>query len=100
MKHTQAIEIPSKDVKDYDDRNIGRSNKLAAATMSMVGYYMALGDDQATAEGKVTQISDEIAPYLRAYEMGNTQLLKNKLQEINSLVFFDQAAKDYLIALL
>jgi len=85
---------------DYSNRNKDRSATLEKATISMVGYYMTLGDDEETANGKVGLISRMIKADLYPYILGDTQPLKDNLQAIDSLPHFDQAAKDFIIALL
>jgi hypothetical protein len=44
----------------YKTRNEQREQTLTLATMSFVAYFMGLGDDQATAESKVAQLSTEV----------------------------------------
>lgn len=80
----------------YQERNEMRQNKLNAATMAFVGYFIGLGDDQASAQAKVAGLSTECAAYLYPYVLGNTQPLKDAIQA-SSLVYMDQAAKDFLI---
>lgn len=88
-------------VAEYAKRNEAREDTLITATMDMVGYFMGLGDDQPTAEGKVKQLSDDIriadAGAKFDYVLGNTQPLKDAIQA-STLPFMDQAAKDFLIA--
>lgn len=67
--------------------------------MSFVSYFMNLGDDQETAEGKVSQLSDEVAAFIYPYIMGNTQKLKDQINA-STLPFMDQAAKDAIIGYL
>lgn len=80
----------------YRDRNNARQTKLEEATMQFVAYFMGLGDDQATAEGKVSQVSTEAAVYLFPYVLGNMQPLIDSINA-STLPFMDQAAKDKLI---
>lgn len=81
----------------YNARCIGRQTQLMQATMDFIEYFVNLGDDRATAESKVTQLSTETATYLYAYVLGNKQPL---IDEINasSLPFMDAAAKQELVS--
>jgi hypothetical protein len=76
----------------YMDRVRNREFTLGQATMNFVGYFMTLGDDQATAEGKVGQVSTEVAQYLYVYTLGNTQPLIDAINA-STLPFMDAAAK-------
>lgn len=80
----------------YLDRVRQREFTLGKATMNFVEYFMGLGDDQITAESKVGEVSDEVAPYLYQYTLGRTLPLINGIQA-STLSFMDQAAKDKLI---
>lgn len=80
----------------YKERNLIREIVLNQATMDLVQYFIGLGDDQATAEGKVTQLSTECAAYVYVFIMGNTQAIKDQINA-SALPFMDQAAKDYII---
>jgi hypothetical protein len=80
----------------YMDRVRNREFTLGKATMDMVAYFIGLGDDQATAEDKVGQISDDVAAHLYQYTLGRIQPLLNGIQA-STLPFMDQAAKDKLI---
>lgn len=80
----------------YQERNLHRESVLNEATMNFVKYFMDLGDDQETAEGKVTQLSTECAAFVYTYIMGNTQALKDAVNA-SALPFMDQTAKDFLI---
>jgi hypothetical protein len=80
----------------YKTRNEQRTQTLNNATMNFVAYFMGLGDDQATAESKVGQVSDEVAVHLFPYTLGRTQPLLDAIQA-STLPFMDQAAKDKLI---
>ena len=62
-------------VANYAARNESRESTLLQATMNMVAYFMGLGDDQATAEDKVGQISDDVESTLYRYTLGRTQPL-------------------------
>lgn len=73
-----------------------REETLMNATMSFVGYFVGLGDDQATAESKVSQMSTECAAFTHVYTMGNITALTDAIQTSN-LAFMDQAAKDFII---
>jgi hypothetical protein len=82
----------------YEMRNAAREKTLDDATMSLVGYYMSLGDDQATAEDKVGQISDEVAPWMYSYVKGRTSKLIAELNAIDEVAypFYDAAAKAFM----
>ena len=80
----------------YDARCENRKKTLYIATMEFVAYFMGLGDDQATAEDKVGQVSDEVSAQLFPYVLGRTQPLLDAIQA-STLPFMDQAAKDKLI---
>ncbi len=85
----------SKTTVHYVNRIKQREFTLANATMQFVGYFMALGDDQATAEGKVSQVSTAVATYLYVYTLGNTQPLIDAINAIDEVAmpFMDAAAK-------
>jgi hypothetical protein len=83
----------------YQERNMIRQNNLDESTMKFVGYFMELGDDQAAAELKVSQVSTESAALIYPYIMGNISALIDSINA-SSLPFMDQAAKDYIIDLL
>ena len=80
----------------YNLRNEQREQTLTLATMSFVGYFMGLGDDQATAESKVAQVSTEVAALLYVYTLGNTQPLKDSINA-SVLPFMDAPAKAFLV---
>jgi hypothetical protein len=86
----------------YEMRNAAREKTLDDATMGLVGYYMNLGDDQATAEDKVGQISDEVAPWMYSYVKGRTSKLIAELNAIDEVTypFYDAAAKAFMANLL
>lgn len=73
-----------------------RQNTLDESTMAFVKYWMDLGDDQATAESKVGQLSTECAALIYPYVMGNISALIDAINA-SSLPFMDQAAKDFII---
>jgi hypothetical protein len=73
-----------------------REFTLGKATMDFVGYFMGLGDDQATAEQKVTDLSTEVAALLYVYTLGNAQPLIDAINA-STLPFMDAAAKAYLV---
>jgi len=79
-------------VAAYKKRNKAREKTLLKATMNLVGYFMALGDDQLTANGKVQQLSAESAALVYLYIMGNTQPLIDSINA-SALTFMDTAAK-------
>lgn len=76
----------------YTDRNAARQRTLEEATMAFVKYFLELGDDQATAEAKVAEVSTEVAPHLFPFVLGNTQPLINALNA-STLPQMDAAAK-------
>lgn len=76
----------------YELRSEERERILMLATMNFVAYFIGLGDDQATAENKVSQISTEVAALLYIYTLGNTQPLID-LINASTLPFMDAAAK-------
>jgi len=80
----------------YKLRTEAREKTLLDATMNFVGYFMGLGDDKATAESKVSQISTEVASLLYVYTLGNTQPLIDAINA-SSLPFMDAAAKAKLV---
>jgi hypothetical protein len=88
--------IPSPITADYMSRTDRRQQVLMTATMNFVAYFMGLGDDQTTAESKVSQVSTEVAALLYVYTLGNTQPLLDAIQA-STLPHMDQAAKDKLI---
>lgn len=79
----------------YEERNEAREKTLDEATMNLVAYYMGLGDDLATAQDKVGQISDIVAPWMFSYVKGRTAKLIAELNAIDEVTypFFDAAAK-------
>jgi hypothetical protein len=83
----------------YKDRNAAREQALDEATMNLVAYYMGLGDDLATAQDKVGQISDEVAPWIYSYVKGRTSKLIAELNAIDEVTypFFDSAAKAKIV---
>lgn len=80
----------------YDSRNEKREMTLMTATINLTGYFMALGDDEATAKDKVTQLSTESAHLIYIYRLGNTQPLIDACNA-SVLAFMDQPAKDYIV---
>jgi len=81
----------------YMNRVREREFTLGKATMDFVGYFMGLGDDQATAEQKVTDLSTEVAALLYVYTLGNTQPLIDGINA-SALPFMDAAAKAFYSA--
>jgi hypothetical protein len=79
----------------YSSRTRNRELTLMKATMSFVGYFMGLGDDQTTAESKVSDVSTEVAQFLYVYTLGNTQPLIDAINNIDEVAFpyMDAAAK-------
>lgn len=78
---------------NYHERNLKREQILEEATMSFVAYFMGLGDDKATAEQKVSDLSTEVAIYIYPFVLGNRQPLTDAINA-STLPFMDQAAKD------
>lgn len=97
MKH-KVFKKGEESVAGYYSRTSSREKTLMEATMNFVAYFMGLGDDQATAEGKVSQVSTEVAPLLYVYTLGNTQPLIDAINAIDDQVmtFMDAAAKAQL----
>lgn len=81
---------------NYTERNAKRSRTLEEATMEFVKFFMGKGDDLATAQGKVAQVSTEVAAFLYPFILGNTQPLIDGIQA-STLPHMDQEAKDKLI---
>jgi len=84
-------------VAKYVQRNKAREKTLLTATMNFVGYFMGLGDDQLTANGKVQQLSADNAALIYLYIMGNTQPLIDGVNA-SALTFMDAPAKAYITA--
>lgn len=80
----------------YQLRTAAREKQIFVATMEFVAYFMSLGDDQATAENKVEQVSDEVASLLYAYTLGRTQPLIDAINA-STLSFMDAPAKAKVI---
>lgn len=80
----------------YQLRTAAREKQIFVATMEFVAYFMSLGDDQATAEDKVTQLSTEAASLLYVYTLGNTQPLIDAINA-STLPFMDSTAKTFII---
>lgn len=91
--------LDNKSAAGYLARTQEREHTLMKATMGFVGYFMGLGDDQETAEGKVSQVSSAVATYLYVYTLGNTQPLIDAINGISEgdMVFMDSDAKANLI---
>lgn len=86
-------------VSFYGSRCELRENKLMTATMDFVDYFISLGDDDATAKSKVSQVSTEVNSTLYGYVLGNTQPLMDAINN-SSLPFMDSNAKATLISYL
>lgn len=84
---------------NYHERNQKREQIIEEATMDFVAYFMGLGDDLATAQQKVSDVSSEVALWLYPFVLGNRQPLYDAIQA-STLPFMDQAAKDFLLAAL
>ena len=69
---------------------------LGQSTMNFIGYFMSLGDTQEVAEGKVTELSTDIAALLYVYALGNTQPLIDAINA-SALPFMDAAAKAFIV---
>jgi hypothetical protein len=82
----------------YRERNLQRQTLMEEATMAIVKHFMDLGDDKTTADGKVSQLSTEVALYIYPYVLGNMELIA----QINAsqLSFMDAAAKAVLTDIL
>jgi len=66
--------------------------KLLQSTQDLVGYFVGLGDDLLTAQGKVQQLSASVGVESWLYSLGNTQPLKDAINA-SGLVFMDAPAK-------
>jgi len=99
MMRRRALRRDQATVSHYIDRSEARELTLMTATMAMVQYFMGLGDDLPTANGKVSQISSENANLLYVYTLGNTQPLIDSINA-SALPFMDAAAKAYVTGLL
>ncbi len=86
-------------VAKYDMRTNAREKTLMKATMNFVAYFMGLGDDQLTAEGKVGQVSTHLAQYLYVYTLGNVAPLLSGINNIDegAMPFMNAAAKAKLV---
>lgn len=84
----------------YSGRTKAREKTLMKATMNMVAYFVGLGDDQPTAEDKVSQISTELAALLYVYTLGNTAPLIAAVNGIDEVAFpfMDASAKAALVS--
>ena len=80
----------------YMNRVRQREFTLGKATMDFVGYFMGLGDTQEVAEGKVSELSSEVAALLYVYTLGNTQPLIDGINA-SALPFMDATAKAFLV---
>lgn len=80
----------------YPERNKIRQTKLEEATMAFVQYFIDLGDDLATAQAKVAQVSTEVSVHLFPYILGNTQPLLDALNA-SALPQMDAAAKAKIV---
>lgn len=83
----------------YYSRCENRQLQLMRGTMTLIGYFISKGDIQSVAEGKVSQVSTEGAPFLYAYVLGNTTPLINSINN-SALPFMDTQAKATLVATL
>lgn len=90
------VPIDRQDIPAYAARCSQRQDVLIEATMNFVKYFVDLGDDQGTAETKVSELSTEVAAYLYAYVLGNKLPLLGGINA-STLTFMDAAAKTYLI---
>jgi hypothetical protein len=90
------VPIDRLDIPAYADRCSKRQDVLIEATMNFVKYFVDLGDNQGTAETKVSELSTEVAAYLYAYVLGNKIPLIDGIN-LSTLPFMDTAAKQYLI---
>ena len=84
--------IADKTTVAYLSRCNNREMTLMSATMGFVAYFMGLGDDLTTAQGKVSQVSTKVSLHLYPYRLGNTQPLIDAINA-STLEFMDAAAK-------
>ena len=81
---------------EYNGRCNARDAKIITSTMNFIQYFIDNGDDKATAENKVSQLSDEVALWIYPYVLGNTQPLIDAINK-STLEFMDASAKAFLI---
>jgi len=90
------------DTMDVRTRTSNRNGTLFSASVSLMKYYIGLGDDVATAKDKVDQIADVIydsfAGAVLGYESGVTRQKVKLIAAIEGIdevafPFFDAAAK-------
>lgn len=81
--------------ESYRERNARRQTKIEDATMSLVTYFISLGDDLPTANNKVSGLSTEVAVWIYPYVLGNTQPLLDAINA-STLPYMDTAAKEFL----
>jgi len=86
-------------VAGFYKRTDAREKTIMLSTMNLVAYFMGLGDDQETSEGKVSQVSLDISSLLYIYTLGNIQPLVDAVNAIDEVAmpFMDTAAKAYLV---
>jgi hypothetical protein len=83
-------------IRGYSARCENRQYLLMSATMKLVEYFVSEGDDEATANNKVSQVSTEVAPFLYAYVLGNKQVLIDAINN-SVLAFMTSTVKAKLI---
>lgn len=88
-----------KELAKYYKKTQERTILVMNATNQMVVYFVTNGDTIEDATSHVEELSTEIAPHIRPYELGNTQPLRDAINA-SSLPFMDAAAKTHAIDLL
>lgn len=76
----EAYEVGTNiDYINYKKRNQEREWSIIVVTMDLVTYFISLGDTVEAANLKVSLISNDVATYLYLYVLGNTQPLKDAI---------------------
>lgn len=105
----QSKIIKSDEAINYMIRTDNRVATISDGLMQLVGYFMGLGDDYATAVDKSDQISYEILKThtyaLEGYERGNSRCKADLIDALNNVdenlyPFFDAAAKSFVIQII
>jgi len=80
----------------YHERNLERQTQMETATTNFISFFVESGDDLATAQQKVSDVSTESANWLFPYVLGNKQPLIDSINN-STLIFMDETAKLFLI---
>lgn len=101
--------IRSDDTNAYMVRTDNRIGTIADANMKLIGYFMGLGNDQATATDKSDQVAYELLKThtyaVEGYERGNSRCKTDLINAINNIdegafPFFDAVAKAFVVDLI